>query len=117
MATLAKRLTVNYFGHIRFHSNTFGEKRRVSLIWHRLPSFPRNKVIMALFFYSLVLHKSLSLNENGKNLCHPLLDLLVVLFLCCGEDDGMRADPQLQHDVVLGAEHREDAAFFWTETL
>lgn len=44
-------------------------------------------------------------------------DLLVVLFLRCGEGDGSRADPQLQHDVVLWAEHREDAAFFSTETL
>lgn len=44
-------------------------------------------------------------------------DLLVVLLLRCGEGDGSRADPHLQHDVVLGAEHREDAAFFPTETL
>lgn len=36
---------------------------------------------------------------------------LVVPLLCSYEDDGVSTDPQLQHNVAVGAEHGEDAAF------
>lgn len=31
--------------------------------------------------------------------------------LCPYEDDGVSTDPQLQHNVAVGAEHGEDTAF------
>lgn len=38
-------------------------------------------------------------------------DLLVVSLLSSDEDDSTGADPQLQHDVAVRAQHGQDAAF------
>lgn len=40
------------------------------------------------------------------------VDSLIVSLLRSYEDDGMSTDPQLQHDMIVGAEHSEDTSFF-----
>lgn len=44
------------------------------------------------------------------------MGLLIVSLLSSYEDDGVRADPQLQHHVAVWAEHGEDAVFFSLRT-
>lgn len=38
-------------------------------------------------------------------------DSLIVSLLSSDEDDSAGADPQLQHDVAVGAQYGQDAAF------
>lgn len=37
--------------------------------------------------------------------------------LCSYEDNSMSADPQLQHDLTVGAKHGKDTAFISLRTL